>query len=83
MSTLQSWLYEIYKNYNIVPFHNFKHCFMVAQMVLQLFPLNQYEFLIAKILFIDVRLNLAYRTQELCRRYRHSNTYNIRHLPRP
>ncbi|CAD5122292.1 DgyrCDS10733 [Dimorphilus gyrociliatus] len=33
MSTLQHWLYEIYKNYNLVPFHNFKHCFMVAQMM--------------------------------------------------
>ena len=30
---LHEWLYEIYKNYNQVPFHNFKHCFMVAQMV--------------------------------------------------
>lgn len=30
---LHAWLYEIYKNYNQVPFHNFKHCFMVAQMM--------------------------------------------------
>ncbi|XP_046582957.1 high affinity cGMP-specific 3',5'-cyclic phosphodiesterase 9A-like isoform X1 [Haliotis rubra] len=33
MPVLHQWLYEIYKNYNQVPFHNFKHCFMVAQMM--------------------------------------------------
>ncbi len=30
---LHNWLFEVYKHYNDVPFHNFKHCFMVAQMV--------------------------------------------------
>ncbi|XP_074653983.1 high affinity cGMP-specific 3',5'-cyclic phosphodiesterase 9A-like isoform X4 [Tubulanus polymorphus] len=30
---LQRWLYEIYTHYNPVPFHNFKHCFMVSQMM--------------------------------------------------
>ncbi|KAK3101817.1 hypothetical protein FSP39_006588 [Pinctada imbricata] len=33
MPVLHNWLYEIYRNYNQVPFHNFKHCFMVAQMM--------------------------------------------------
>uniref|UniRef100_A0A0B7BHV8 PDEase domain-containing protein n=2 Tax=Arion vulgaris TaxID=1028688 RepID=A0A0B7BHV8_9EUPU len=33
MNVLHEWLYEVYRNYNIVPFHNFKHCFMVAQMM--------------------------------------------------
>ncbi|XP_050411685.1 high affinity cGMP-specific 3',5'-cyclic phosphodiesterase 9A isoform X1 [Patella vulgata] len=33
LPVLHQWLYEIYKNYNGVPFHNFKHCFMVAQMM--------------------------------------------------
>jgi high affinity cGMP-specific 3',5'-cyclic phosphodiesterase 9 len=33
METLHAWLFEIYKHYNDVPFHNFKHCFMVTQMV--------------------------------------------------
>ncbi|XP_071145535.1 high affinity cGMP-specific 3',5'-cyclic phosphodiesterase 9A-like isoform X1 [Mytilus edulis] len=33
MPILHNWLYEIYRNYNQVPFHNFKHCFMVAQMM--------------------------------------------------
>ncbi|CAG0881642.1 unnamed protein product [Cyprideis torosa] len=30
---LQRFLYEVYKNYNEVPFHNFKHCFCVTQMM--------------------------------------------------
>lgn len=33
MATLRDWLYEVYKHYNDVPFHNFRHCFCVAQMV--------------------------------------------------
>ncbi|XP_059612612.1 high affinity cGMP-specific 3',5'-cyclic phosphodiesterase 9A [Phlebotomus argentipes] len=31
--TLREWLYEVYKHYNDVPFHNFRHCFCVAQMM--------------------------------------------------
>jgi hypothetical protein len=33
INTLRNFLYEVYKNYNEVPFHNFRHCFCVAQMV--------------------------------------------------
>lgn len=33
IGTLREWLYEVYKHYNSVPFHNFRHCFCVAQMV--------------------------------------------------
>ncbi|XP_055854243.1 high affinity cGMP-specific 3',5'-cyclic phosphodiesterase 9A isoform X4 [Episyrphus balteatus] len=33
MDTLREWLYEVYKHYNEVPFHNFRHCFCVAQMM--------------------------------------------------
>lgn len=33
VATLREWLYEVYKHYNAVPFHNFRHCFCVAQMV--------------------------------------------------
>jgi high affinity cGMP-specific 3',5'-cyclic phosphodiesterase 9 len=32
-TTLREWLYEVYKHYNDVPFHNFRHCFCVTQMV--------------------------------------------------
>lgn len=33
INILRNFLYEAYKNYNEVPFHNFRHCFCVAQMV--------------------------------------------------
>ncbi|CAH1773199.1 unnamed protein product, partial [Owenia fusiformis] len=33
ISVLEQWLFEIYRGYNQVPFHNFKHCFMVTQMM--------------------------------------------------
>ncbi|GAB1601126.1 high affinity cGMP-specific 3',5'-cyclic phosphodiesterase 9A-like [Argonauta hians] len=33
VKALQDWLCEVYLHYFDVPFHNFKHCFMVAQMM--------------------------------------------------
>uniref|UniRef100_A0A182N4S4 Phosphodiesterase n=1 Tax=Anopheles dirus TaxID=7168 RepID=A0A182N4S4_9DIPT len=33
IGTLREWLYEVYKHYNDVPFHNYRHCFCVAQMM--------------------------------------------------
>ncbi|XP_022914096.1 high affinity cGMP-specific 3',5'-cyclic phosphodiesterase 9A isoform X1 [Onthophagus taurus] len=33
INVLRNFLYETYKNYNDVPFHNFRHCFCVAQMM--------------------------------------------------
>lgn len=33
MAVLQNFLFQVYKNYNEVPFHNFRHCFCVAQMM--------------------------------------------------
>ncbi|XP_077998066.1 high affinity cGMP-specific 3',5'-cyclic phosphodiesterase 9A-like [Glandiceps talaboti] len=33
LPVLQSFLFEVYQHYNNVPFHNFKHCFCVAQMM--------------------------------------------------
>lgn len=33
IDTLREWLYEVFKHYNEVPFHNFRHCFCVAQMM--------------------------------------------------
>ncbi|KAK1797916.1 hypothetical protein P4O66_007963, partial [Electrophorus voltai] len=32
LDVLQQFLYEVYKRYNNIPFHNFKHCFCVTQM---------------------------------------------------
>ena len=33
IETLQNYLFEVYSNYNEVPFHNFRHAFTVVQMV--------------------------------------------------
>src|SRR4029434_10941010 len=33
LEVLQQFLYEVYRPYNNIPFHNFKHCFCVTQMV--------------------------------------------------
>eukprot|EP00057_Strongylocentrotus_purpuratus_P026302 XP_011680776.1 PREDICTED: high affinity cGMP-specific 3',5'-cyclic phosphodiesterase 9A [Strongylocentrotus purpuratus] len=33
MPILQNFLFEVFRHYNNVPFHNFKHCFCVSQMV--------------------------------------------------
>ncbi|XP_054270943.1 high affinity cGMP-specific 3',5'-cyclic phosphodiesterase 9A isoform X2 [Macrosteles quadrilineatus] len=33
MNTLRNFLFQVYKNYNEVPFHNFRHCFCVSQMM--------------------------------------------------
>lgn len=33
MNTLRNFIFQVYKNYNEVPFHNFRHCFCVSQMV--------------------------------------------------
>uniref|UniRef100_A0A4W4FJ27 Si:dkey-219c10.4 n=1 Tax=Electrophorus electricus TaxID=8005 RepID=A0A4W4FJ27_ELEEL len=33
LDVLQQFLYEVYKRYNNIPFHNFKHCFCVTQMM--------------------------------------------------
>ncbi|VDQ17547.1 unnamed protein product [Trichobilharzia regenti] len=30
---LDLWLSDIYRRYNRIPFHNYKHAFMVTQMV--------------------------------------------------
>ncbi|XP_063223370.1 uncharacterized protein LOC134531584 [Bacillus rossius redtenbacheri] len=30
---LRNFLFEVYNNYNEIPFHNFRHCFCVAQMM--------------------------------------------------
>ena len=30
---LQNFLFEVFRNYNATPFHNFRHAFCVTQMV--------------------------------------------------
>ena len=33
LEVLQNFLFEVYCHYNSIPFHNFRHCFCVTQMV--------------------------------------------------
>lgn len=33
LDVLQNFLFEVYCHYNSIPFHNFRHCFCVTQMV--------------------------------------------------
>lgn len=33
LAILQNFLFEVYRHYNSIPFHNFRHCFCVTQMV--------------------------------------------------
>ncbi|KAM3857055.1 high affinity cGMP-specific 3',5'-cyclic phosphodiesterase 9A-like [Diretmus argenteus] len=33
LDVLQNFLFEVYRHYNNIPFHNFQHCFCVTQMM--------------------------------------------------
>ncbi|XP_061535666.1 high affinity cGMP-specific 3',5'-cyclic phosphodiesterase 9A-like isoform X2 [Phycodurus eques] len=33
VDVLQNFLFEVYRHYNNIPFHNFQHCFCVTQMI--------------------------------------------------
>ena len=36
MRPMNNWLCKVYYHYNLVPYHSFKHCFMVTQMIFAL-----------------------------------------------
>ncbi|XP_066915612.1 high affinity cGMP-specific 3',5'-cyclic phosphodiesterase 9A-like [Clytia hemisphaerica] len=38
---LQQFIFEVYKHYNLVPFHNFRHCFCVTQMMYGMICLSE------------------------------------------
>ena len=44
MDVLDEWLCAVYRNYMLVPFHNYYHCFCVGQMtyaIIWMLQLNQ------------------------------------------
>ncbi|KAF4524008.1 hypothetical protein B566_EDAN006302 [Ephemera danica] len=43
LTTLRAFLFAVYDNYNDVPFHNFRHCFCVAQMYILIYFTNSSE----------------------------------------
>ncbi|XP_053482525.1 high affinity cGMP-specific 3',5'-cyclic phosphodiesterase 9A [Ictalurus furcatus] len=74
LDVLQHFLYEVYKRYNNIPFHNFKHCFCVTQMMYGLIWLTDLR---AKIDSIDLLIML---TSAVCHDLDHTgynNAYQI------
>ncbi|KAG2459314.1 PDE9A phosphodiesterase, partial [Polypterus senegalus] len=71
---LQQFLYEVYRHYNNIPFHNFKHCFCVTQMMYGLIWLTELQ---SKIDDIDLLIML---TSAICHDLDHTgynNAYQI------
>ncbi|XP_065655313.1 high affinity cGMP-specific 3',5'-cyclic phosphodiesterase 9A isoform X3 [Hydra vulgaris] len=46
MSTLQQFIFAVYKHYNLVPYHNFRHCFCVTQMMYGMICLSEVQHMI-------------------------------------
>ncbi|TRY84858.1 hypothetical protein DNTS_002293, partial [Danionella cerebrum] len=74
LDVLQQFLYEVYRRYNNIPFHNFKHCFCVTQMMYGLIWLTDLR---SKIDSIDL---LTLLTSAVCHDLDHTgynNAYQI------
>ncbi|KAM9448848.1 high affinity cGMP-specific 3',5'-cyclic phosphodiesterase 9A isoform 4-T4 [Salvelinus alpinus] len=74
---LHQFLYEVYKRYNNIPFHNFKHCFCVTQMMYGLIWLTDLK---SKIDSIDL---LTMLTSAVCHDLDHTgynNAYQVTYL---
>ncbi|XP_032385278.1 high affinity cGMP-specific 3',5'-cyclic phosphodiesterase 9A [Etheostoma spectabile] len=71
---LQQFLFEVYRRYNNIPFHNFKHCFCVTQMMYGLIWLTDLK---SKMDSIDLLIML---TSAVCHDLDHTgynNAYQI------
>ncbi|CAL8378271.1 unnamed protein product [Boreogadus saida] len=71
---LQHFLFEVYRRYNNIPFHNFKHCFCVTQMMYGLIWMTDLK---SKIDSIDL---LTMLTSAVCHDLDHTgynNAYQI------
>lgn len=73
-STLQEWLCDIYLHYFNVPFHNFKHCFMVTQMMYSLI----WQLELRNILSEEDQLTLL--ISAICHDLEHSGFSNVYHV---
>ncbi|XP_072435956.1 high affinity cGMP-specific 3',5'-cyclic phosphodiesterase 9A isoform X4 [Chiloscyllium punctatum] len=74
MEVLQQFLFEVYRHYNNIPFHNFKHCFCVTQMMYGLIWLTDLQ---NKMDDIDI---LTMLTSAICHDLDHpgyNNAYQI------
>ncbi|XP_029315174.1 high affinity cGMP-specific 3',5'-cyclic phosphodiesterase 9A [Cottoperca gobio] len=71
---LQQFLFEVYRRYNNIPFHNFKHCFCVTQMMYGLIWLTDLK---SKMDSVDLLIML---TSAVCHDLDHTgynNAYQI------
>ncbi|KAM9347689.1 high affinity cGMP-specific 3',5'-cyclic phosphodiesterase 9A [Symphorus nematophorus] len=71
---LQQFLFEVYQRYNNIPFHNFKHCFCVTQMMYGLIWLTDLR---SKMDSVDLMIML---TSAVCHDLDHTgynNAYQI------
>ncbi|XP_072326751.1 high affinity cGMP-specific 3',5'-cyclic phosphodiesterase 9A isoform X2 [Scyliorhinus torazame] len=74
IEVLQQFLFEVYRHYNNIPFHNFKHCFCVTQMMYGLIWLTDLQ---NKMDDIDI---LTMLTSAICHDLDHpgyNNAYQI------
>ncbi|KAM6892856.1 high affinity cGMP-specific 3',5'-cyclic phosphodiesterase 9A-like [Lycodopsis pacificus] len=71
LDVLQNFLFEVYRHYNNIPFHNFRHCFCVTQMLYGLIWLTDLR---SKISRIDLLIML---TSALCHDLDHPGYNNV------
>ncbi|XP_072882852.1 high affinity cGMP-specific 3',5'-cyclic phosphodiesterase 9A [Hemitrygon akajei] len=74
MEVLQQFLFEVYRHYNNIPFHNFQHCFCVTQMMYGLIWLTDLQ---SRMDDIDI---LTMLTSAICHDLDHpgyNNAYQI------
>ncbi|KAM3584911.1 uncharacterized protein V6R79_002293 [Siganus canaliculatus] len=71
LDVLQNFLFEVYCHYNSIPFHNFRHCFCVTQMMYGLIWLTDLR---SKLSRIDLFIML---TSALCHDLDHPGYNNV------
>ncbi|XP_032362733.1 high affinity cGMP-specific 3',5'-cyclic phosphodiesterase 9A [Etheostoma spectabile] len=71
LDVLQNFLFQVYCHYNTIPFHNFRHCFCVTQMMYGLIWLSD---LGSKVARIDLLILL---TSALCHDLDHPGYNNV------
>ncbi|XP_056443492.1 high affinity cGMP-specific 3',5'-cyclic phosphodiesterase 9A [Gadus chalcogrammus] len=71
VDVLQNFLFEVYRHYNNIPFHNFQHCFCVTQMMYGLIWLTDLR---SKLERIDLFVML---TSALCHDLDHPGYNNV------
>ncbi|XP_059184052.1 high affinity cGMP-specific 3',5'-cyclic phosphodiesterase 9A-like [Centropristis striata] len=71
LDVLQNFLFEVFCHYNNIPFHNFRHCFCVTQMMYGLIWLTELR---SKLSRIDLLIML---TSALCHDLDHPGYNNV------